>query len=128
MPSVNRLPSIARNHLIPLVIGALVLRALIPVGFMPGPSGATSLAAMMCASPASGAVGLELIEIPGGMPASGHEHCDFCALPMLGSPLELARWESSAAIEFRSRPGCAPAHPPRFALERAQTPRAPPLA
>jgi hypothetical protein len=125
---VNRFRSIARHQLLPFVLGALVLRALIPAGFMPGPSAGLSLVAMMCASPAPGAAGTELIEIPGGMPVSSHSHCDFCGLPMLGAPDAAVQLPSSPAIEFHSLPERVNAPHSRFALARAQIPRAPPLA
>lgn len=126
MPAVNRLRSIARDQLLPFVIGALVLRALIPVGYMPGPSAGLNLVAMMC-STVPGAAGTEVIEIPGGMPASSHAHCDFCGLPVLGAPNAVVRLGTPAHIEFPLLPERADAPHSRFALERAHTPRAPPL-
>ena len=128
MPAVNRFRSIARHQLLPFVIGALVLRALIPLGFMPGPSAGLSLAAMMCASPAPGSAGTELIEIPGGMPASSHAHCDFCGLPLLGVPNAETQSDARAAIELQPLPERVSAPHTRYALARAQIPRAPPLA
>ena len=128
MRAVNRLNSIARDYLLPFVIGALVLRALIPVGFMPAPSVGLSLVAMMCASPAPGGAANEVIEIPGGTAAGGHAHCDFCGLPVLGAPSAVAHLGAPAAIHFEFLPERADAPHSRFALERAQIPRAPPLA
>ena len=127
MRPVNRLNYIARDCLLPFVIGALVLRALIPVGFMPAPSAGLSLVAMMCASPAPAASGTELIEIPGGMPASSHSHCDFCGLPLLGALPALASMPAPASVECHSIPERVDAPHSRYALERAQIPRAPPL-
>lgn len=128
MRAVNRLRSIARDHLLPFVIGALVLRALIPAGFMPTPSAGLSLVATMCASPALGVAGNEIIQIPGGTAAGGHSaHCDFCGLPMLGTPSALAHLGSAYAVEFRLLPARVSAPHSRFALQRAQIPRAPPL-
>jgi hypothetical protein len=107
-----------RFHVLPWVLGALVLRALIPVGLMPG---STSLSAMLCGSQARS----ERIEIPGGAPPA---HCDDCLLPMLGAP------PTPAAALSASPPGddlavIAPIDPhSRFALVRAQSPRAPPAA
>jgi hypothetical protein len=114
---------------LPLVIGALVLRALIPVGFMPGPVAGLSLVAMMCAAPAPGAgAGEEIIEVPGGTAIGHGAHCGFCGLPLLGVAFAFANLSAPVAIEFHSLPGRADAPQPRFALERAQIPRAPPLA
>ena len=127
MRAVNRLRAIFREQVLPFVIGALVLRALIPVGFMPGPGSNLSLAAMLCAPPGLIA-GTELIEIPGGMPASGHSHCDFCGLPMLGALPVDTQLASPDTIESTPVPSRVDAPHSRFALERAQTPRAPPRA
>lgn len=120
----------AHEYLLPLVIGALVLRALIPVGFMPGGGAGTSLTAALCNAPATGNPGTEVIQIPdGGMPSGmGGAHCDYCLVPMLAAAYSTPSVESPAAVEFepRSRRDDAPVS--RFALQRAQSPRAPPLA
>lgn len=121
---MRKLRALAHAHLLPLVIGTLVLRALIPVSFMPGMSAGTSLTAVMCASPASNA-GTERIEIPGTASAP---HCDFCLTTLLGPPSvqpQIAE-NVAAAVEIFSTRADAPAS--RFALLRAQIPRAPPLA
>jgi hypothetical protein len=127
---VNRLRSIANEYLLPLVIGALVLRALIPVGFMPGSGPGTSLTATLCNAPATGNAGTEVIQIPdGGAPAGmGGAHCDYCLVPMLAASYSLPSMQPPAAVEFAApiRHSDAPAL--RFALARAQIPRAPPLA
>jgi DUF2946 family protein len=124
---VNRLRSVAHEYLLPLVISALVLRALIPVGFMPGSGAGTSLTATMC-NPVNGKSGTEIIEIPGGLPAgTGAMHCDYCLSPVLAAAFAFPVIVGSDAVA--SRPSSARIDAPvsRFALSRAQIPRAPPL-
>jgi hypothetical protein len=106
-----------RASVLPWVLGALVLRALIPAGFMPMP-GAT-LAAAMCTT--VGTPG-ELIEIPG---TAGEMQCDYCVAPTFDTPsncIEVFSTERGAGPASRIHE--SPAH--RFALARAQTARAPP--
>jgi len=126
---VNRLRALAHEYLLPLVIGALVLRALIPAGFMPGFGMGTSLTAALCNAPATGNAGTEVIEIPGaGLPAgAGAMHCDFCLLPMMAAANAPLSLPPPAAIGFEPLPPRADAPASRFALSRAQIPRAPPL-
>jgi hypothetical protein len=128
--SVNRLRSIANDYLLPLVISALVLRALIPAGFMPGTGAATSLTASLCNAPATGNAGTEVIRIPdGGLPmGTGGMHCDYCLVPLLAAAYALPVVEPPAAIEFEPVAQRLKAPVSRFALRRAQIPRAPPLA
>ncbi|HUQ11148.1 MAG TPA: DUF2946 family protein [Steroidobacteraceae bacterium] len=127
---MNRLRSIANDYLLPLVIGALVLRALIPVGFMPGSGARTSLTASLCNAPATGNAGTEVIRIPDGeLPmGTGAMHCDYCLVPMLATACALPALQPATAIDFEpaAERNEAPVH--RFALLRAQIPRAPPLA
>lgn len=124
---MNRLRSLAHEYLLPLVIGALVLRALIPVGFMPG-GASTSLVATLCNAPAAGSAGTEVIEIPAREGALAHAHCDFCLVPVLGAAHAPPAIHPPAAIDLPARRMQETAPPPRFALARAQIPRAPPLA
>ena len=127
---MNRLRTLARDYLLPLVIGALVLRALIPVGFMPGGSAGFSLTATLCEVPGAVTPGTETIKVPGvGMPADTHTaHCDYCVVPLMGTAFVLPALPPAAAIGFEPRRAHANAPASRFALERAQIPRAPPLA
>jgi hypothetical protein len=127
---VNRLRTLAHDYLLPLVIGALVLRALIPVGFMPGTGTGFSLTATLCNAPATGAPGIEIIEIPGtGAPSSIHAaHCDYCLTPVLGAAFTLPALSPPTAIDSGAPRARADAPVSRFALERAQIPRGPPLA
>ncbi len=128
IPAVNRLRHLAHEYLLPLVIGALVLRALIPAGFMPG--GNTLLTAALCNAPATGEVAFETVSIPdAGMPAGmAKMHCDFCLAPMLGAAFASPAVLRSDAIASRIIAGRADAPSPRFARDRAHIPRAPPLA
>lgn len=125
---MNRLRHLAHEYLLPLVIGALVLRALIPVGFMPG--GTSLLTAALCNAPAIGESRTETLAIPdAGMPAgAARMHCDFCLAPMWGAAFALPTLSQVDAISFETLPERADAPRPRFARDRAQIPRAPPLA
>jgi hypothetical protein len=128
MRGVHRLRRFSSEYLLPLVISALVLRALIPVGFMPAAAG-VSFTAMLCNVPATSAR-TEVLEFPGAeIPgASPAMHCDYCALPMLGAATTLPVTPACPAISLET-PAAVPDAPfSRFALQRAQIPRAPPLA
>jgi hypothetical protein len=119
MRSVNRSRALASPFL-PLVLGALVLRALIPAGFMPA-MGSTVLEAMMCA-PGSGER-TENVEIPGG---STSVHCDFCVMPTLGSAPATSLFSVSSQPHEALPSARSQAPASRFALVRVQIPRAPP--
>ena len=125
---MNRLRHLAHEYLLPLVISALVLRALIPLGFMPG--GSSLLTAALCNAPATGETRIETLSIPdAGMPAGAAKmHCDFCVAPMLGAASALLALTPAEAIAFQILAQRADAPAPRFARDRAQIPRAPPLA
>ena len=122
---MNRLRAIANDYLLPLVLGALVLRALIPAGFMPRMSAGGSFTALLCNAPATGQPRSEIIEIPGAEPVV---HCDYCVVPVIGAGFTLAHLTAQPAIPFLARAVQPDAPHSRFALERAQTPRAPPAA
>ena len=127
---MNRLRTFADDYLLPLVISALVLRALIPAGFMPGTGAGLSLTAAMCNAPSAGVARTETIEIPAeGAPISAAAmHCDFCLVPVLAAPCAPPTLRSPAEITIISMPARKDAPAPRFALDRTQIPRAPPLA
>lgn len=127
---MNRLRTFANDYLLPLVIGALVLRSLIPAGFMPVGGEGLSLTAAMCNAFSTGAPRTEIIEIPGAeTPApSAAMHCDFCLVPVLAAGFALPASQTPIAIAFFSRAASEDAPASRFALDRAQIPRAPPLA
>jgi hypothetical protein len=130
---VNRLRAFYQDCLLPMVIGALVLRALIPAGFMPGDGNALSITATLClpAGPV-GPVGplddnarTEQIEIPG----AGHTaHCEYCVSPASGPPVFPATAHIPPASDVDIPPAQTEAPHSRFALDRAQIPRAPPRA
>jgi hypothetical protein len=103
-------------HVTPWVVAALLLRVAMPMGPMN-----TMLAAAMCSSQGLA----ETVEIPGSkLPV----HCDACVIPAPAMPPALAQHPDFAitapAIAFTLHD--APID--RFALHRAQIPRAPPLA
>jgi hypothetical protein len=126
MRRVNRLRAIARSHLLPLVIGALVLRALIPVGFMPGANPGMSLTAAMC-NPLTvdGPGSSEIIEIPGAAPLV---HCEYCVVPVAGPLPDFVVLGMSPAASVGATAATPPTNYSRFALQRSQSPRGPPLA
>jgi hypothetical protein len=123
MRAVYRLRAFALSHLLPLVLGALVLRALIPVGFMPASGG--TLTVMLCAPSSPGSQRTEIVEIPGAAQAP---HCDYCTAPLLGGapdfflPGAPAPAFDSLAVGFHDEA------PQAFVAARAHRPRGPPLA
>ena len=122
---MNRLRSFANDYLLPLVISALVLRALIPAGFMPGSGEGLSLTAAMCNAPSTGAPRSEIIDIPGaGAPlAAAARHCDFCLFPVWGAAFASLMLRAPENICFAPLPARVDAPVSRFALARAQIPR-----
>ena len=127
---MNRLRTFSNDYLLPLIISALVLRALIPVGFMPGSSAGMMLTASLCNAPATGNPGTEIIQIDGaGMPAgAGVMHCDYCLTPVMGAAFAFPVVQSAALAAFEVPTERQDAPGPRFARDRAHSPRAPPLA
>jgi hypothetical protein len=128
MRGVNRLRSLSHDYLLPLVIGALALRALIPVGFMPGDGNALLISAMLClpaGAPADANARSEQIEIPG---AAHAQHCEYCGLPLAAPAFPPPMLDTRVAGVFEIPQLGTQAPHPRFALDRAQIPRAPPAA
>jgi hypothetical protein len=125
---VHRLRAVAHDYLLPLVISGLILRALIPAGFMPG--GVTLLTAALCNAPLTGETRYETLPIPdAGLPAGmAKAHCDFCLAPLWGAALAGPTLARADAIGFQLLPARADAPQPRFARDRANIPRAPPPA
>ena len=111
----------ARYYVLPLLLGALAVRFLIPTGFMPGGSEGTSLTVSMCSTAGKN----ENIEIP-GEPAK--PHCDQCMSPSLGSPLAPFNIAGPPHIAQRSFLPWLESQIPESPLARAQIPRAPPRA
>jgi len=107
---------------LPLLLGALALRFLIPTGFMPGGAEGTNLRVAMCSSERGQT---ENIEIP-GEPAK--PHCDLCMSPSLGSPFAPFSIAGPPSIAQRSFLPWLESQIPEAPLARAQIPRAPPRA
>lgn len=101
--------------MLPWVLAALLLRAAIPMG----PAG-TSMAAAMCSSQGM----TETLEIPG---RAATVHCDYCLIPGAALPPALTAPAVSDAPATLLRFTAHDAPVSRFALDRAQIPRAPPL-
>ena len=124
---MNRLRALSREYLLPLVIGALALRALIPMGFMPGDGNPLSISAQLCipASDPGDGTRTEQIELPGTAHAV---QCEYCLLTLAGPACHQATPEARLARVPQISPARLDAPYSRFALERAQIPRAPPSA
>lgn len=108
-----------RSYVLPLLLGALALRFLIPTGFMPGADG-TALMSSMCSIDGKS----ELIEIP-GEPAK--PHCDQCLMPSVGPPYTPFNVAGLAQLSQRSLLPLHDSQIPETVLARAQIPRGPPL-
>ena len=119
---ISRLRSMRlRANVLPLVLAAMMLRALIPVGFMPGSEDGVSLAASMCSTQPGKT---ETIEIPG---EHGKPHCEYC----VASPLGAAPAFVAPGITAAAAPALLPttvSQTRKSFLARAQTARAPPRA
>jgi hypothetical protein len=107
---------------LPLLLGALALRFLIPAGFMPGSAEGITLTVAMCST---GQDQNELIEIP-GKPAQ--PHCEHCTAPTIGAPLAPFVFTGLPADPRRPLPLLQESQIPEVPLVRAQIPRAPPHA
>jgi hypothetical protein len=86
---VNRFRNLDfRCSVMPFVLAALALRALIPAGFMPGASEPFGFTAMLCSPGVVGGTSdaIERFELPASPGAHSPSHCDFCVAPMLGAP------------------------------------------
>lgn len=110
-----------RSYVLPLLLGALALRFLIPTGFMPGGTEGTTLQVAMCSTGSAS----ELIEIP-GEPAK--PFCDHCMSPSLGSPLAPFNIAGPPHIAQHFSLPWLKSQIPDAPLARAQSPRAPPRA
>lgn len=117
-----------RVWLLPLVLGALVLRAFMPgAGFsdsgMAGAGMKTGYDSTLCSTLDGGKP--ESLQAP-GEDHSG-THCEFCVAPLLGAPLAHSPFDGAAPLaerviaQFVSQVSEAP-------LARAQSARAPPRA
>jgi hypothetical protein len=123
MLAVRHLRSIrVRSYVLPLLLGALTLRFLIPTGFMPDASDGTTLRVAMCSTDKGQS---ELIEIP-GEPAK--PHCDHCLMPSLGPPFSPFNIAGPIQVPQRSLLPQHESQIPEVPLARAQIPRAPPSA
>jgi hypothetical protein len=129
---VNRFRNLDfRCSVMPLVLAALALRALIPAGFMPGTGEGFGFLAMLCAPQIAGQTAedpraaMERFELPASPAAHAQPHCDFCVSPPLGAPpaMEGARIPvqapSLAPVSFLAQ---ISSHSP----DRAPSARAPP--
>jgi hypothetical protein len=128
MRRVNRLRNLDfRCSVMPFVLAALALRALIPAGFMPGSSDGFGFTAMLCSPQIAGTAAspIERFELPASPAAHAQPHCDFCVAPLLGAlpPTDAMRVPAAAAtlspISFLAQ---VTTHAP----DRAPSARAPP--
>ena len=110
-----------RSYVLPILLGALALRFLIPTGYMLSSDG-TPLQVAMCSTVKGKS---ESIEIP-SEPAK--PHCDQCMSPSLGSPLAPFNIAGPPHIAQRTSLPQLESQVPEAPLVRAQIPRAPPRA
>jgi hypothetical protein len=122
MRAVNRMRA-TRSRLLPLVLGALVLRALIPVGFMAGAGGVLSAAWCSPSTPGSQRTGI--VEIPGTTHA---QFCDYCTAPLLGGAPDFFVPGAATPVSALLPVAAADTVPTVFGANRAHRPRGPPLA
>jgi len=119
-PVMRKLRSLRlRSYVLPVLLGALALRFLIPSGFMPGSDDGTMLSVAMCSTEAQS----ELLEIPG---EPSKPHCDHCTLPSLGSPFGPFNIAGLTPDSQRSLLPPLESQLAEVPLLRAQIPRAPP--
>jgi hypothetical protein len=111
-----------RSYVLPLLLGALALRFLIPAGFMPADGNGTQLVAAMCST---GKDKSENVEIPG---EAAKPFCDHCMSPSLGSPLAPFNIAGPPHIAQQLSLPRLESQIPEAPLDRAQIPRAPPRA
>jgi hypothetical protein len=109
-----------RSLVLPVLLGALTLRFLIPTGFMPAAGDGSMLAVAMCSTEKGKT---ESIEIP-AEPAK--PHCDHCMLPSFDAPLSPVNIAGPLAIPLHLQPIPYESQIPEAPLARAQIPRAPP--
>jgi hypothetical protein len=117
---VKRLRSFSSNWILPLLLAAVVARALLPVGFMPSGGGLTFTVEMCSLDDQR----REQLEIPGTHEPSA---CEYCLAPLLAAGFALPRVD--ARFEYlRNAPVAADSQIPALPLAIAQGPRAPPHA
>lgn len=110
-----------RSYVLPVLLGALALRFLIPAGFMPASDG-TMLRVAMCSTEQGQS---EVLEIP-SEPAK--PHCDHCTAPSLGAPLAPFNFAGLSPVPQHSLLPSLESQLSEAPLLRAQIPRAPPFA
>ena len=121
MRAVRKLRSIRfRSYVLPVLLGALALRFLIPAGFMPGSAESMMLSVSMCSS---GTQQKELLEIP-AEPAK--PHCDYCTLPSLDAPLAPVNLARLSPVPQHALLPWVESQLTEVPLLRAQIPRGPP--
>ena len=107
--------------MLPLLLGALALRFLIPNGFMPHSGENAAMRVSMCSYDGKS----ELLEIPG---ESAQPHCEHCTAPTMGAPLAPFNFAGLTTVPQRSFLPWLESQVPEVSLVRAQIPRAPPNA
>jgi len=110
-----------RSFMLPLLLGALALRFLIPAGFMPDSGEGSGLRVSMCSTEGKS----ERREIPG---ETAKPHCDHCTAPTMGAPLAPFNFAGSSPIPQPSLLPWEESQVTEVSLVRAQTPRGPPAA
>jgi Protein of unknown function (DUF2946) len=112
-----------------LALAAMVLRALLPAGWMPNPAGAGQSPFIICTAQGPVWPGLG----PGhgkSTPDDGHhnhEECPFAAAPHIAAPAGLAQLIPPSIEAKISRPALSATTLAYVAAYQPQSPRAPPL-
>lgn len=113
-----------------LAFVAMVLRALLPAGWMPDATGTAGAFFVVCTMD-SGPVHQTDLHQPGKPAPDGgqhsHEECPFSAAPHVAAPVTVAQLALPAYFAIFSNPPSVAASAGPSALYQPQSPRAPPL-
>jgi hypothetical protein len=133
-----------RRAAVQLALAAMMLRALLPAGWMPNPAGFSESAFVICTMdmPASadvGQAGMSKMDMsgmdmpdmkgaPSKAPDSSHsqQECPFAAAPHVAAPLALAQLSLPITVKQLAGPPAALLSAVRAAHYQPQSPRAPP--
>jgi hypothetical protein len=123
------MPTTLRLTALHLALAAMMLRALMPVGWMPNPAGAAGALFVICT--ADGPL-LQTGQHDHGKHAPddgqhSHEECPFAAAPHVAAPVTVAQIALPSFFGRFSNPPLASVSVVFTAVYQPQSPRAPPL-
>ena len=113
-----------RKAAIHIALAAMLLRAMLPVGWMPSSAPGTWLT--ICSGDA-GVLGGHGKPSPADSSQHSHEECPFAAAPVLAAPGAQAVLAAPAYVTAMVQTLAPPAGPARSGRYQPQSPRAPPL-